>query len=273
MDAIAGIIIAVVLVPESIAYARLAGLPSEIGIYAAVVAYFVYALFGPSRQLVVAPVSIMSLMVGASLGPLHYNPQEYLVAATILALLVGVILLILGLFKGGYLENLLSKPVGIGFITAGAIIVATTQLPHLLGIEIHAVSGPLKTLDTLYQLALHITELDWLPMLIGAVGVAAIQISKKISPFIPGALVNILLGVAIMFIFNGFQSGRVEVVGTIPAHLPHFGLPWLIPGESWLESIKSVDIGKLLMIAPGIALVNIIESLSISRTNPLILYG
>ena len=266
MDSIAGIVIAVVLVPETIAYASLAGLPPEVGIYTAIIAYLAYALTGPSRQIVVAPVSIMSLMVGASLGSQHYNPEQYVVAATVLAFLVGAILFLLGLFKGGYLENLLSKPVSLGFITAGAAIVATTQLPHLLGIEIHTVSGSLKTLDTWRQLAFHLDRTDWLPLLIGVVGVASIQLSKKISPLIPGALINVLLGVAILYCLGGgLDSGRVALVGPIPAHFPTFSMPWAMGGHAFWDALQSIHIDRLLLLAPGIAVVNVIESLSIAK--------
>jgi sulfate permease, SulP family len=266
MDIIAGIVIAVVLVPETIAYASLAGLPPEIGIYTAIVAYLVYSIMGHSRQLVVAPVSIMSLMVGASLGQQHYTPEQYIVAATVLAFLVGLILFILGLFKGGYLENLLSKPVGLGFITAGAAIVATTQLPHLLGIEVHTVSGPLKTIDTWRQLAFNLDQTDWLPLLIGVAGVASIQLSKKISPLMPGALINVLIGVAILyFMGGGLNSGRVALVGPIPGHFPTFSVPWAMEGQTFWNALQSIHIDTLILLAPGIALVNIIESLSIAK--------
>lgn len=266
MDIIAGIVIAVVLVPETIAYASLAGLPPEIGIYTAIVAYLVYSIMGTSRQLVVAPVSIISLMVGASLGQQNYTPEQYIVAATVLAFLVGLILFILGLFKGGYLENLLSKPVGLGFITAGAAIVATTQLPHLLGIDVHTISGPLKTLDTLRQLSFNLNQTDWLPLLIGVVGVASIVLSKKISPLIPGALVNILIGVAILyFLGGGLNSGRVALVGPIPGHFPTFSMPWAMTGQTFWNALQSIHIDTLILLAPGIALVNIIESLSIAK--------
>jgi SulP family sulfate permease len=266
MDIIAGIVIAVVLVPETIAYANLAGLPPEVGIYTAIVAYLVYSIMGASRQLVVAPVSIMSLMVGASLGQQQYTPEQYIVAATVLAFLVGLILFVLGLFKGGYLENLLSKPVGLGFITAGAVIVATTQLPHLLGIEVHTVSGSLKTLDTWRQLAFNLDQTDWLPLLIGVAGVASIQFSKKISPLIPGALVNILIGVAILSLLEGgLNSDRVALVGPIPGHFPTFSMPWTMTGQTFWNALQSIHVGTLILLAPGIAVVNIIESLSIAK--------
>ena len=265
MDMVAGLIIAVVMVPETIAYASIAGLPPECGIYTAIVAYLTYALFGPSRQLVVAPVSILSLMVGASLGQQGYTPGEYYAAATVLALLVGLIMFLMGRFKAGYLENLLSKPVATGFVTAGAVIVATTQLPHLLGIEIHTVSGSLKTLDTLYQSALHIGETDWLPLVIGITGIAAIQVSKRLSPFIPGALLNLLLGIAILYGVGGLYNDRIDIVGTIPAHLPHFAWPWSGAGESFWSALQAIHISKLLAIAPGIALVNFVESISIAK--------
>jgi SulP family sulfate permease len=265
MDVIAGLIIAVVLVPEAIAYSHIAGLPPEVGLYTAIIAYLTYALFGPSRQLVVAPVSIISLMVGVSLGQEGYNPSDYLAAAVILSLLVAIILFLMGFFKAGCLENLLSKPVQIGFITAGALIVATTQLPHLLGLEIHAVAGPLKTLDTLYQSVRELGGTDWVPLLIGVTGIVSIQLSKRISPFVPGALLNLALGVAILYLVAGLDSGRVEIVGTIPAKLPSFALPWSISGESFWQSLESVHITKLLSIAPAIALVNFVESISIAK--------
>lgn len=265
MDVIAGLIIAVVLVPEAIAYSHIAGLPPEVGLYTAIVAYLTYALFGPSRQLVVAPVSIISLMVGASLGQEGYSPSAYLAAAVLLSLLVAIILFLMGFFRAGFLENLLSRPVQIGFITAGALIVATTQLPHLLGLEIHAVAGPLKTLDTLYNTVLNIGDTDWLPLLIGVMGVVSIQLSKRISPFMPGALLNLAIGIVILYLVAGLDSGRVEIVGAIPAKLPSLALPWSMSGEDFFQSLQTVHFTKLLSIAPGIALVNFVESISIAK--------
>ncbi len=123
-DLLAAVIVAIMLIPQSLAYALLAGLPPEMGLYASILPLLVYTLFGSSRVLSVGPVAVMSLMTAAALGSLALSPQDYIVAAMTLAFMVGALLLLLGLFKLGFVANFMSHPVVTGFITASAILIA-----------------------------------------------------------------------------------------------------------------------------------------------------
>ena len=136
-DLIAAVIVTIMLIPQSLAYAMLAGLPPVIGLYASILPLIAYALFGTSRTLAVGPVAILSLMTAAAAGKVAAQGSEaYIQAALILAFLSGVILLVLGLFRMGFLANFLSHPVVSGFITASGIIIAASQLKHILGYSI-----------------------------------------------------------------------------------------------------------------------------------------
>src|SRR6056297_1491276 len=135
-DLVAAVIVTIMLIPQSLAYAMLAGLPPEVGLYASILPLIVYAIFGSSRQLAVGPVAILSLMTAAAAGKIAaQGSAEYIQAAVILALLSGIILLVMGLFRMGFLANFLSHPVVSAFITASGIIIAASQMKHILGID------------------------------------------------------------------------------------------------------------------------------------------
>ncbi|XP_014680499.1 PREDICTED: probable sulfate transporter 4.2, partial [Priapulus caudatus] len=134
-DILAGITVALVLVPQSMAYAQLAGLDPYYGLYAAFLPGIVAALFGSSRQLATGPVAVVSLMTASALEPLAADPGTYVVYAILLAFIVGVIQLLLGLLRLGVLVNFLSHPVVVGFTNAAAIIIATSQLGKLFGVS------------------------------------------------------------------------------------------------------------------------------------------
>lgn len=261
-DILAGIIISVVLIPETIAYASLAGLPAYMGLYTAIVAFFVYALAGPSRQLVVAPVSVVSIMVAAMLGNHGLSPEHYIVCATILSLVAGVFFILLGLLRAGNLETLISNPVLTGFTTAAAVIVAITQVPHLLGIHLDPVAGSRNILYTLYLSIVHVADCNWVTLLIGVCGIAAIFLSHRLSPLVPGPLVNVLLGVGIMTLLGGASGSEVETIGEIRGHLPPFTPPHLL--SPWLYT-GPFRMGDLIQAGMIIGIVSFIETLSISK--------
>ncbi|MBV1865963.1 MAG: sodium-independent anion transporter, partial [Rhodobacteraceae bacterium] len=135
-DLIAAIIVTVMLIPQSLAYALLAGLPPEMGLYASILPLIAYALFGTSRTLAVGPVAVVSLMTAGVVGSLALQgTAEYAAAAIVLALLSGLILLAMGLFRLGFLANFLSHPVISGFMTAAIVLIGTSQVKHLFGIN------------------------------------------------------------------------------------------------------------------------------------------
>jgi SulP family sulfate permease len=135
-DLVVAAIVTVMLIPQSLAYAQLAGLPAEVGLYASMAPLVLYAIFGTSRTLAVGPVAVSSLMTAAAIGPLaSQGTPEYLGAATVLALLSGLLLIAMGLLRLGFLANFLSHPVISGFITASAIQIAASQIGPVLGIQ------------------------------------------------------------------------------------------------------------------------------------------
>ena len=137
-DLVAAVIVTIMLIPQSLAYALLAGLPAEAGIYASIVPIMLYAVFGTSRALAVGPVAIVSLMTAAAIGEVaEQGTAGYAVAALTLAGLSGAILLAMGLFRLGFVANFLSHPVIAGFITASGLLIAVSQLKHVLGVDAH----------------------------------------------------------------------------------------------------------------------------------------
>lgn len=167
-DGIAAIIVTIMLIPQSLAYAMLAGLPPEIGLYASILPLIAYAIFGTSQSLAVGPVAVVSLMTLTAASTIAApGSAQFIAAALVLALLSGLFLLIMGLLKLGFLANLLSHPVVSGFITASGIIIATSQLKSIFGIKASGETMP----ELLSSLAGSIGETN-LPTLV--IGVMAI---------------------------------------------------------------------------------------------------
>ena len=142
-DALAAVIVTIMLIPQSLAYALLAGLPAEMGLYASILPLIAYALFGSSRTLSVGPVAVASLMTASAIGAVTAQGDvDYATAATVLALLGGVMLIVLGLLKFGFVANFLSHPVVSGFITASGVIIALGQLGPLMGVSVRGDTLP-----------------------------------------------------------------------------------------------------------------------------------
>ena len=164
-DLIAAIIVTVMLIPQSLAYALLAGLPPEVGLYASIAPLVVYAIFGTSRALAVGPVAVASLMTAAAVGKLaETGTPEYLGAAIALAFLSGLMLLVMGFLRLGFLANFLSHPVISGFITASGLLIAASQLKHILGIP----SEGETLVEILASLATHLGQTNIFTLAIGA---------------------------------------------------------------------------------------------------------
>ena len=155
-DALAAVIVTIMLIPQSLAYALLAGLPAEMGLYASILPLIAYALFGSSRTLSVGPVAVASLMTASAIGAVTaQGTVDYATAATMLALLGGVMLIVLGLLKFGFVANFLSHPVVSGFITASGVIIALGQLGPLMGVSMQG-----DTLPHLVTSLMHIGALS-----------------------------------------------------------------------------------------------------------------
>ncbi len=209
-DAIAGLTVALVLIPQSMAYAQLAGLPSYYGLYAAFLPPLVAALFGSSRQLATGPVAVVSLMTAASLSPLATAGSEsYIGYAILLALIVGAFQFLLGVLRLGLVVNFLSHPVVNGFTNAAAIIIATSQLSKMFGVSVDSAEHHYETIMRVIQEVMHYTH--W-PTLILGIGAFAIMYGlKKVAPKIPNVLVAVAITTVISWAIGFEHNVKVDV--------------------------------------------------------------
>jgi len=267
-DSVAALIVTIMLIPQSLAYAMLAGLPPVIGLYASMAPLVIYAIFGTSRTLAVGPVAIISLMTAAAAGKIAAaGSPEYIEAALILAFLSGLILLVMGLLRMGFLANFLSHPVISGFITASGILIAASQLKHILGVEAHGhnlieIAGSLVShlgeinMPTLAIGGLSLVFLFWvrgqLKPLLRATGLGekAATIIARAGPVF--AVAASILVVALM----GLHQEGVKILGDIPRDLPTLGLP-RFDQEVWMQLLGSAGL---------IALIGFVESVSVAQT-------
>ncbi|MFO7883190.1 MAG: SulP family inorganic anion transporter [Desulfobacteraceae bacterium] len=205
-DAIAGITVAMVLIPQSMAYAQLAGLPAYYGLYAAFLPPMVAALFGSSRQLATGPVAVVSLMSAASLEPLATAGSEQFIAySIILALTVGVFQLFLGVFRLGLVVNLLSHPVVNGFTNAAAIVIASSQFSKLFGVYVDKAPHHYQTIVNVCKSAFHYTHFPTLAM--GILAIIIMVVLRRLNPKIPNVLVAVAVTILISK-FTGFNNDK-----------------------------------------------------------------
>lgn len=216
-DLLAGLTVGVVLIPQGMAYALLAGVPPVYGLYASLVPLILYTLIGTSRQLAVGVVAIDSLVVAAAVGMLApMGSDSYLGYVMLLALMVGVIQLVLGFLRFGFMVSLLSKPVITGFTAAVAIIIGMSQLQHLMGLSL---GNNLNVFVLLSEAATRIPEIQPASLMIGAGGIVLLIAMMKWLPRVPGPLVIVLLS-ALLVYFGNLESKGVSIVGSIPSGLP-----------------------------------------------------
>jgi len=213
LDALSGLTVALVLIPQSMAYAQLAGLPAYYGLYASFLPPMVAALFGSSRQLATGPVAIVSLMTSASLAPLAtIGSPGYIAYAILLALMVGIFQLSLGVLRLGLVVNFLSHPVVNGFTNAAALIIASSQLSKMFGVYVDNAPHHYETIIHVVQAAIHYTH--WPTLLIGAFAFGIMYGLKWLSPRIPNVLVAVIITTAISWA-TGFQHDRFVGIDAI----------------------------------------------------------
>ncbi|WP_421948856.1 SulP family inorganic anion transporter [Phaeodactylibacter xiamenensis] len=251
-DLSAGLTVGVMLIPQGMAYAMIAGLPPIYGLYASTIPLIIYAILGTSRQLAVGPVAMVSLLTAAGIGALAEGGTEtYIMLAIALALFVGVIQFLLGVFRLGFLVNFLSHPVISGFTSAAALIIGLSQLKHLLGVNIprsHHVHEIL--LNAIEQFG----AVNWYTFGVGIGGILLIKGVKKINKAIPGPLLAVVFGIAAVYGLGLVDQG-VKIVGTVPEGLPSFVIP----------TFSGEDFSALLPIALTIALVSFMESIAVAK--------
>lgn len=252
-DLNAGATVGVMLIPQGMAYAVLAGLPPVYGLYASIVPILLYALLGTSRQLAVGPVAMVSLLVLAGVSEFaDAGSERFIQLAILTALGVGIVQLLMGIFKMGFLVNFLSHPVLAGFTSAAAIIIGASQLKSLLGLEI---PGSKMVYDVMYNVVINITEVHMITMAIGIGSVVIIQLLRSWKRSFPSALVVVFIGTLITALF-GLNEHGVHIVGDIPGGLPGFLVPQL----------NFADLSNLLPIILVISLVGYMESIAIAKS-------
>jgi len=252
-DLLAGLTVALILIPQSMAYASLAGLPPYYGLYASFLPVMIAAFFGSSRQLATGPVAVISLMTAAALEPMAAgNPEGYLAYALLLALMVGLFQLALGLFKLGVLVDFLSHPVVMGFTNAAAIIIATSQLGKLFGVSVEKAEHHHETVWHTLVAAFHSTH--WLTLSMAAMAIAWMLILRRVNPKYPNVLVAVVLTTVISWLI-GFEEKGGAVVGVVPEGLPAFSFP-----------VIDIPIAvQLATAAMTIALIGFMEAISIAK--------
>jgi len=267
-DMAAAVIVTIMLIPQSLAYALLAGLPPEIGLYASILPLLVYAVFGSSKQLAVGPVAILSLMTAAAAGKIAtQGSAEYVQAALILAFLSGLILFVMGLFRMGFLANFLSHPVVSAFITASGIIIAASQMKHILGVDagghnlFEIVASlieklPETNLPTLYIGGASLVFLFWVrkqfkPLL------KAVGLGDKAATIIAraGPVFAVVIGILVVASL-GLDKQGVRILGDVPQSLPAIGVP-IFDADIWRQLLGSAAL---------ISLIGFVESVSVGQT-------
>ncbi|HEU5308437.1 MAG TPA: sulfate permease [Acidimicrobiia bacterium] len=250
-DVVAGITGATILVPQSMAYASIAGLPPVVGLYASVVPVLAYALFGRSRQLSVGPLATISIIGAVALAKLApAGSSRYVTYAATLALLVGAIHLALGLGRLGFLMRFLSEPLMAGFISAVGVIIITTQLGPLFGFSV-----PQESLayETVYQWAKRLDQVDWSTLAIGLATIVILLVARR-RPRLPTALALVIAGSLAVLAF-GLQDEGIAVVGHVPSGLAGPAVPPL----DW-DVVRT-----LLPAAFAITFVGFLESITLTR--------
>lgn len=267
-DLTAAVIVTIMLIPQSLAYALLAGLPPEAGLYASIAPLVAYAIFGTSRALAVGPVAVVSLMTAAAVGQIaDTGTIGYATAAVTLAFLSGVILLLMGVFRLGFLANFLSHPVISGFITASGVIIAASQLRHLLGVP----GGGHTLVEIVSSLAGSVMQTNPYTLAVGAASLGfllfvrsglkpllmAMRVPEKPAGIVTkiGPVIAVAASIGAVLAFDLGARG-VAVVGEVPQGLPPFTLP----------SFELELVQLLLASAMLISVIGFVESVSVAQT-------
>ena len=251
-DLIAGLTVWAVLVPESLAYASIAGVSPVVGLYAAPPALLLYAALGSSRHLVAGPMSATAALSAATVGALiAAGSDDFVTFTTTLALCTGIAALLAGLLRLGFLASFISEPVIKGFIIGLALTIIAGQLPKLIGVE----SGSGDFFEKLWDLATQLGAISGTTLLVGVGSLIVVLMLRRVAPLLPGSLVAVLLGIVAVAAFDLDDRG-VAIVGEIKSGLPSLGLPDLGLSEA----------GQLIPGAVGIMLVGFAEGLGAAKT-------
>jgi SulP family sulfate permease len=251
-DLIAGLTVCIMLVPQGMAYALLAGVPPIYGLYAGVVPLFIFGLLSSSRQVSIGPVAVSALLVLAGVSQIaEPGSPEYIKLVILAGFLIGIAQFSMGLFRLGFLVNLLSNPVIMGFTSAAAIIIGVSQLKYLFGIKVPRFE---QLYETVYHVFSHLQEIHWLSFAICSGAIIIMLVLKKWAPMVPGALLVTIIGIILSSLLHLENRGLV-IVGTIPSGFPSFQFPEV----AW---------SKIQLLGPTIltvTIMSIVETISIGK--------
>ncbi|MFC3616536.1 SulP family inorganic anion transporter [Lutimaribacter marinistellae] len=268
-DLTAAVIVTIMLIPQSLAYALLAGLPAEVGLYASILPLVAYGSFGTSRSLAVGPVAVVSLMTASALAPLGLDTTtEYVAAAGLLALLSGLFLLAMGVLRLGFIANFLSHPVIAGFITASGILIAISQLKHILGVDAHGHALP----ELIGSIGAKLGQINYPTLIIGVLALAFLfWVRNGMARFLRNRMgmdagraatlarvgpVFAVIGTTLVAWIANLPGQGVSVVGEVPTGLPPLGLPTF-----GLDLIQALA-GPAVLIS----IIGYVESVSVAQT-------
>jgi high affinity sulfate transporter 1 len=251
-DVLAGLTVAAFSIPESMAYAGLAGLSPENGLYASMLALLVYAFFGSSRHMSVGVTSALAIMVAGTLGTLALdNPDDYLAAAQLVAIFAGVIALVAGILKLGFVVNFISESVLIGFSTGAALYIASSQLSKLFGIE--GVQG--NFFERVWNVIKNISDTNGWTLALGIASLVLLLVAEELFPKLPTSLFIVILAIGLMYI-SDLEDRGVAVAGNIPTGLPSPRIP----------TVDADLLPALIGLAFGCFLLSYVEGVSTART-------
>lgn len=251
-DLSAGLTVGIMLIPQGMAYAMIAGLPPVYGLYASLVPLIVYAFLGTSRQLSVGPVAMDSLFVAATVSVMAASGTgRYIELAILLALMIGALQLIFGLVRLGFLVNFLSKPVIVGFTSAAALIIACNQLGYLMGIDLPKNNQLHLLVRDLFKM---IGDFHVATFIFGLIGIAFMLIMKKVWKKFPAGLVLVVLGTIAVAVFHLNNQG-INIVKEVPSGLPDFHVPYF----------TQADLVALLPAALALSLIAFMEAITVAK--------
>lgn len=252
-DLIAGITTAVMLIPQAMAYALLAGLPPVVGLYASIIPLIVYAIFGTSRQLAVGPVAMVALLISSGIGAIVSpgDMESYLRLTVLLALMVGIIQLFMGIFRLGFMTNFLSHPIISGFTSAAALIIGFSQLKHVVGLNLPRTEN---IAQTIYMTLERASEINWVALALGLFAVVFLLIMRRVSALFPSALLMVIISSLLTWGLDLTEYG-LKIVADVPSGLPAAAIP----------SINWEEIKTLLPIALTISFVGFMESIAVGK--------
>ena len=252
-DLMAGLVLTTMLVPVGIAYAVASGVPGIYGLYATIIPLLAYALFGPSRTLVLGPDSSLAAVILAVVLPLsNGDPMRAIALASMMAVVSGLVCILIGVIRLGFVTELLSKPIRYGYMNGIALTVLISQLPKLFGFSIDSV-GPLRDIMQITESILD-GQFNWITLTIGASTLAVILLLKRFER-VPGILIAVVGATIAVGVFGLDESG-VKVLGQLPQGLPSFALPWIS-----FNDLSSVVIGGC-----AVAMVSFADTSVLSRT-------